>query len=245
MYTTNYTLNGTEIDHTFHLKPLLTASVFHDTFARMSYDLGVSAIHLKDQGLSWVLSDMHLQYEASLPFWREPYSIGVWIRRNQKVRIFTDFTAVNARGEVFARGTGIWLVIDLATRQPVVADHVFDRFAVENRAAIDGFRFPAIPAGDDLVGSELYKIKVHDIDFNNHLNSVRFLGGGVDPLGSRFLLDNRLRSVTVRYLKELLCDETIQASVYRLHEGFVHRISDGSGEEACRFLTTWEPAKKP
>lgn len=241
MYTTNFTLNGTEIDHTFHLKPLLTASVFHDTFARLCYDLEISAIHLKDQNRSWVLSDMHLQYEAALPYWREPYSINVWIRRNQQVRVFTDFTAINARGEVFARGTSIWLVIDLISRQPVVADQVFNRFTVENRAAIDGFRFPVIPEGEASVGSEYYKIKVHDIDFNNHLNSVRYLGGGIDPLGSHFLLNNRLRSVTVRYLKELHCDETILASVHRLNEGFVHRITNGTGEEACRFLTTWSP----
>ncbi|MDD3666978.1 MAG: hypothetical protein PHQ65_17060, partial [Bacteroidales bacterium] len=60
MYTTRYTLHGTEIDHTFHLKPMLTASVFHDTFARLSYELEVSALHLQPLGFSWVLSDMHL-----------------------------------------------------------------------------------------------------------------------------------------------------------------------------------------
>lgn len=237
----HYSLHGTEIDHTFHLKPLLIASVFHDTFARVSYDLEVSAIHLGKEGLSWVLSDMHLEFTSRLPFWREAYSVEVWVRKNQQVRIFTDFVAINESGNVFARGTGIWLLIDQQTRQPVIKPDLFNRYSIEKRAAIPGFRFPVLPEKGNHIVTATAKIGVNDIDFNLHLNSVRYLGGGIDALGKTFLFKHKLKSVTVKYIKEVLCEEVVTAVNSGLENGSIlHQVFNSSGEEVCRFVSGWE-----
>lgn len=242
MFSNQYSLNGTEIDHTFHLKPLLTASIFHDTFARLSYELEVSAIHLHKTGLSWVLSDMHLEFTGKLPFWRDSYAINVWIRRNQQVRIFSDFTATDIHGNIFARGTGIWLVIDRQTRQPVMRPDIFDKFEVENKAAVPGFRFPILQTGTEVVGQENMRVLFNDLDFNLHLNSVRYLGGAVEALGSRFLLGHKLKTITVKYLKEVLCDEQLLIKATRVEGGFSHQIINAADEEVCRFFSSWIPA---
>jgi acyl-ACP thioesterase len=241
MYTTRYTLHGTEIDHTFHLKPMLTASVFHDTFARLSYELEVSALHLQPLGFSWVLSDMHLEFTGKRPFWRESYSLTVWVRRNQNVRIFTDFQAFDNQGAEFARGTSIWLLIDTNTRQPVMNNQVFSKFEVTKREAIPGFRFTSLSEGENTVASEKQKVNVSDLDFNLHLNSIRYLGGGIEALGSDFLLKNSVESVTVKYMKEILCNETITIEVGSHSRGFIHQMFNAAGDETCRFLSTWKP----
>ncbi len=241
MAITHYSLHGTEIDHTFHLKPLLIASIFHDTFARLSFDLELSALHLEKDELSWVLSDMYLEFESKLPFWREAYSVEVWVRKNQQVRIFTDFEAINESGNIFARGTGIWLLIDRQTRQAVIKPDLFNRYSIEKRAAIPGFRFPMLPEKGTPIGSATAKIGVNDIDFNLHLNSVRYLGGGIDALGKEFLFSHRLKSVVVKYMKEVLCEEVVTAVNSSLENcNILHQIFNSSGEEVCRFISDWE-----
>lgn len=240
MFACHFSLNGTEIDHTFHLKPLLMASIFHDTFARLTHDLGVSAIHLQPLGLSWVLSDMHIEYMAKLPFWRDEYEVAVWIRRNQQVRIFTDFVAKTPNGQVFARGTSIWLVIDSLSRQPVMNPEIFDAFEIVHQEAVHGFRFGTLPVCKKVEATDMQTVKVNDLDFNRHLNSVKYLGGGIELLGSQFLLSHTLKSVTAKYLKEVLCDEKLLLKVGPALSGFVHHIFNQQGDESCRFFTTWE-----
>lgn len=242
MAITHYSLHGTEMDHTFHLKPLLTAAVFHDAFARLNYELETSAIHLEKLGLSWVLSDMHLEFEGKLPYWREPYSVEVWVRKNQQVRIFADFIAINGYGEAFARGTSVWLVIDQQTRQPVIKPDLLNRFTIENRAAIPGFRFSILPESGTVINTATIRIGVNDIDFNLHLNSVRYLGGGIDALGKEFLFSHRLKAVTVKYMKEVLCEEVVTVVNSRLENGTIlHQIYSDSEEEVCRFISRWAP----
>jgi len=240
--TEQYTVHGSEIDHTYHLKPYLVASLFQDAFARYSADLGFAAYDLQHHDRTWILSDMHMEFDGMTPFWREPYTIKTWVRKNQKVRMYVDFEAVNSLGKIFSRGSSCWLVLDENTREVVDAAEILNNFPVSDTEAIPDFRFILLQPEGELVNTEEQEVRTYDIDFNGHLNSVRYIAGGLEAIPRDIRLIHKLKSVTVRYIKEVYLGDVVRCEVRRVEHSSIIWIQlyNGMDEEVCRFKTDWE-----
>ncbi len=174
LYTSHYCLTAGETDaHGLLSAPMLVQRCIeiatrHANALRIGYD------ELSRAGIGWVLSRMSIEIER-YPRINETFAINTWIESYN--RHFSDrmFEVVDEGGAVMARARSTWVAIDMATR--TMADlSAFERdaFPCLDRPCdiAAAARVPALPPDAD---SEELHFGYSDIDFNRHVNTVRYL----------------------------------------------------------------------
>lgn len=242
IHTEEYSVHGTEIDYTYRLTEPHLVSLFQDAFARYCAGLGIAAYDLQRAQKTWILSDFHAVFHQVLPKWHQKIKFEVWARKLQSFRIYADFKAYNEQGDCCASGTSCWLILDEATRVPIDDKATFKKLALTNLQAIDGFRFtkPEPIIGETHVDTG--KVRSSDIDFNLHLNSVRYIAAGLTTLPFEFRNTNKLNWLTIKYNQEVLLHQELFSEVFLEGTSAMHLLKDAANSvEYSRMFTQWEP----
>ena len=80
--------------------------------------LDVALERLGPLGLAWVLGRLHLRLER-VPLWGEEIRVETWPSGRDALRATRDFLLLTESGEVFARATTAWSLVDFSRRRPV------------------------------------------------------------------------------------------------------------------------------
>jgi len=100
------------------------------------------------------------------------------------------------------------------------------------------------PASEYGIESDVFRIKVSDLDVNLHTNNVRYLKWVSDTYKLDFILENNPQSAEINYLAESKFDEEImiRTSVDDKNDSFhnhsIFRTNDK--KELCRIRIEWE-----
>ncbi len=136
--------------------------------------LGIGYATLIEGGIGWVLSRVSFEMKR-YPAINEEYSLTTWIEGYNRRFSERNFEMHGGDGSVIGYARTIWVAMDFKTR--TVADlsrYEKDLFPVVKRDC------PIAPAprlallGDDCEHKE-YTFRYCDIDFNRHVNTVRYL----------------------------------------------------------------------
>jgi acyl-ACP thioesterase len=244
IHTEEYSVHGTEIDYTYRLTEPHLVSLFQDAFARYCAGLGIAAYDLQRMQKTWILSDFHTVFHRALPKWHQKIKFEVWARKLQSFRIYADFKAFDELGNCCASGTSCWLILDEASRLPIDDKATFHKLGLTPKQAVEGFRFSKPEPLSGQLFEDQGKVRSSDIDFNFHLNSVRYIAVGLTTLPIDFRMKNKLNWLTIRYNQEILLDQELLSSVYLDGDKAMHLLQEpGRGIEFSRMYTQWEPAK--
>ena len=102
--------------------------------------IGVQDLHHRD--LTWVLSRLHLTVER-YPGVGETVTVRTWPSTRGSLSSYREFEVLDQAGEIVARATTAWVVLDLVRRRPVRLADVLSDYPLEPRRAIadDFLRF--------------------------------------------------------------------------------------------------------
>lgn len=169
---------------------------------------GISFSDMQAFDQAWVLSRMRVEI-SKLPKWKDTITIKTWIvslENSRSVRAMEVFL----NDEKIGASETFWAVMNTKTRRPealAIAHEHFekyaDTFATEKRVSKIEFDTNAT-----LINSR--KVVFSDLDSVNHVNSMKYLEWCLDCLDSRLLLNQKIKSFDLNYLKELSIDETIE-----------------------------------
>ena len=241
IHTEKYIVHGTEIDHTYRLTEPYLLSLFQDAFARYCAELGIAAYDLQRDQKTWILSDFHARFNGDLPRWNHEIRFDVWARKNQSFRMYADFRAFDGDGKLCASGTSCWLILDEVLRIPVDHTETFSKLALTSNQAVPGFRFAKMETIEGPAFEEMMKIRSSDIDFNLHLNSVRYIGAGILGVPFNFRQRHRLTWLTIKYNQEAVLDQELRSVTIAAGNKNLHLLTDQSGQiEYSRMITCWE-----
>ncbi|MDO9511620.1 MAG: thioesterase [Bacteroidales bacterium] len=239
-FTKTYTVRSSEIDYKYRLKPFYAISMFLDAFALYCDDNGVAAYHLHEIGKSWVMTELKVLFAKDMPVWKDELSMKVWVRKVLGVRVIGDFFLYDKKGDVVCRGTSRWLILDIESRTPDTADCVRNVFDICKEEAIPGFRFGAIEPffGKQFIDKQL--VRSFDIDFNKHLNSVRYIAGAIESIPLELRENTHLKEIYINYIKEAFLGETITSIATGEHQNFYHQqFRDSEPHEICKMHSQW------
>lgn len=241
MRTEQFRIKGPDILPNYLLDPVSIAQFFQEAFAYQCADLGLAAYDLQKNERSWVLMDLKMEFLAPLPRWRELLELKLWTRAVQGLRLFEDFQAVY-QGEVIAQGTSGWLIINEATRRPMPIETVSKAFQVDDMAVFADFKFRKRKFPTTISNQLNYTIHAADIDFNHHLNSIRYIDLALEAVPLTFRDSHVLKGFEVRYHKEAyLRDELLIEVAAQDDACFLHQLVDARTRELkCTLLTAWE-----
>ncbi|MDR2882302.1 MAG: acyl-[acyl-carrier-protein] thioesterase [Alistipes sp.] len=240
--TYRYRIGSRDIDASQHARLCTMGDLILGAAGDDADMSGFGVSDLNTGNASWVLSRMAVELRR-LPSRGEPVDIHTWVSGYGRLFTTRNMTlagvgAGGGAGEQFGAAVTLWAMIDLDTRRPL------DLSSLSNRAGSLVDREP--PVGrplkvgpvDGVAGSS-YTVVYSDIDFNGHVNSMKYLEWMVDTLPAGALAGLSSVRLDINYLHEATLGEALTicpAAAAATDTGVTHRfdIRNASGVSVCR-----------
>lgn len=233
-----FRIKGPDIFPNYALKPISLAQYFLEAFAYKCTDLGLAAYELQKDNQSWVMTDFKINLLHKLPKWREFVDVKLWTRAVKGLRLFEDFE-VRYQDQLIAQGSSGWLIINEATRRPMPIASVAEQFqttAVEDFPLQD---FSKLKMAESRLNAMTFVVRSWDLDFNYHLNSMRYLEIAIETIPISLRNNKLLKSLQVRYHKEVKLGESLISEVGEAQANrFTHRLQNTTTQALCCSLVT-------
>ncbi len=194
---------------------------------------------LNKENFSWVLLRMAVEFDHR-PEQYTDFSITTWVSDYGRMMSTRNFTVQDNEGKIFGRVVTQWCMIDLTTRRPIdlttptIAEN-YGKYLVECPSPTEApKRLGAIDAQVKVVRDVVYS----DIDFNRHVNTLRYLEMMLDRLPlERFEQDRPLR-LDVNFQHECRYGQTLEIGYEEREECDLFEISS-EGTAAVRARLEW------
>jgi acyl-ACP thioesterase len=228
-----------------HLSLYALFNYFQDIASDHAVKLGYGRDELLKQNHFWVLSRIYAEITA-LPLWEEKIKLASWPRGTDKLFALRDFEMKSAGGQLLARATSSWLIIDRDSKRIQRPDNNLTRLnsAVPGEPGIRRNAEKIEPVVTGGQSSPPFTVRISDLDVNLHTNNTSYLNWVTDTYDLDFMLRNAPLSVEINYLSESRFNDTVEIltsgndGVPGLFSHSVIRPADNS--ELCRVRILWK-----
>ncbi len=173
--------------------------------------MGVGYAELAEENIGWVLARLSIEM-TRYPRINETYTLTTWVEGYN--RYFSDrcFEMTDADGQPLAHIRSMWVAINFDTR--TMADlGVMERRAVpatsDRKCPLDKCRAPIIARDAEQITLK-HTFGVCDIDFNRHVNAVRYIEAAMNLKSLDFFDSNSIKRFDVSYEHECLYNEDVR-----------------------------------
>lgn len=168
---------------------------------------GISFSDMQEFNQAWVLSRMRVEI-LELPKWKDTISVKTWILSLENSRSVRGMEVYLNNRKIVSSET-FWAVMNTKTRRPeplAITHEHFEKypsiFATKHR--VSKIEFDEIAT---IINSR--KILFSDLDIVNHANSVKYLEWCLDCLDENMIIEQKITSLEMNYLKELSLKDSI------------------------------------
>jgi acyl-ACP thioesterase len=223
----------------------MLCDLFNDVANEQTVGLGVDVDTFNARGITWMLHRIRLRVFRA-PSRGEEVILETWPSGTDRLFAFRDFAVVSPAGELLARSTSEWMVIDLARRRPVRLPESVSRMAAYHEGVTRemSFELDARELPEGVTGSRRFVASYDTIDFNRHVTQASYVGWVTHALPFDFLDRHVLEELEVVYEHEILPDSEVD-SLYLIEERdegvrVSHRVVDASGAIThCVARSAW------
>ena len=207
MYQKEYVISNNDVDYRFNLKPANIFRLFQDIAMLATQDKGVDSFSLSKRGIDWVITRMDVEIKR-LPRCDEKITVCTYPGKDMAMLYPRYFFITDKDNNVIIRASSIWALIDNSSRKVIVDRDVISKLPMEQ---VDN-QLPLpekiiLPSDSRFV--ETRKIHYSDLDFNTHMNNVRYVELLMDVHSSTFYKDKRVSSIVLNYIKEIKEKEAV------------------------------------
>lgn len=219
-----------------YLRPWMFLNLFQDTASVHAFNEGVSALHMAEKGLTWVVRAYSLEIK-SLPVWNEEVRIRTSRFPYKNLYELRSYDVTGSSGQVFASAKSAWILVKLESGQPVRLGNNLPP-DLPSGPAID-FKIPELPEPDhDGMNITSFDVFGWDIDYNRHANNAVFVKWLIESLPSDFP-ETCIKSVDAVFMKSAYLSERLECGMERIENGvsdvFICKIvSPVSGQDILR-----------
>ena len=202
-------LRFASIDSSDRLTLSAAFSFFQEAAISHAVVLGVGRDALAKTNQAWILSRFSIFFD-SRPKYEETLTVRSWPRGPEKLFALRDYDIQNEAGDVFVRGRGAWLVIDVEKRRPLRIEQFMDKLPLN-----DGINaFNTIPPGlntlPNLASAGIRAAAYSDVDYFGHVNNVRYVQWILDVTPPDMLIKAAQMRLDINYLNEVLPGEKVE-----------------------------------
>lgn len=169
---------------------------------------GVGYARLIEDGQGWVLSRVTIEMKR-YPCVDEWYTLTTWIEDYNRHFSQRNMEIADNDGNVIGYARTIWVVINLNTRESVDISKL--SYIAAN---VTGHPCPIEPQSRlrpfQPTRTETYRFQYTDIDFNGHVNTVRYLEHIVNQFPWQYHRENFISRMEISFVKETYYGEEAQ-----------------------------------
>ncbi|MBD3582960.1 acyl-[acyl-carrier-protein] thioesterase [Flavobacterium selenitireducens] len=169
---------------------------------------GISFSDMQAYQQAWVLSRMRVEI-LELPKWKDKVTIKTWIVSLENSRSVRALEMYAGDRKIVGCET-FWAVFNTASRRPealALPHEHFEKFA-------DDFSTNERTSKVDLYDLDIkladHKVLISDLDIVNHANNVKYLEWCLDQFDPEVLMANRIQSIDMNFMKELVLDDVVE-----------------------------------
>lgn len=198
---------------------------------------GVDALN-KDN-FSWVLSRIAFEFDYR-PGEYVKYEIATWISDYGRMLSTRNFELTDQTGVCFGRVVSQWCMLDLSKRTAVdlraVAESHNDAIVECPSPAEKPRKVPAPDAEPVLT----HKVAYSDIDFNRHVNTMRYIEMMIDMLPLEMLMQEAPVRFDIHFLRECRYGQTLAVGYEQRGRTALFEIRNDAGTAAVRASIEWK-----
>ena len=209
-HTHNYFLTAGECNAEGEMPVTLLVSRVIEVATEHANALGIGYAALSPRGIGWVLTRVSVEM-ARLPGINEEYSLTTWIEG--WTRFYSDrcFQVKDGKGAIIGYVRTVWVAIDIEKR------NVADLDGVASAAMVDPDMVCPLPrqrkmtpvALNEATNVENYVFRYCDLDFNRHVNSVRYIEHILNLWTPADFAMYRVCRFEIAYIHECMFGETV------------------------------------
>ena len=210
MYQREYLISNNDVDYHFRLKVPAVFRLFQDVAMFATQDLGVDSFSLSKRNIDWVITRMDVEINR-LPKCNEKITVCTYPGKDLAMLYPRFFYILDENKNVIIRASSIWALINAKERKVIVDRDVINKLPPETSE----YELPLpgkIIASADKSLIETRKIHYSDLDFNCHMNNVRYIELLIDTHDFAFYENHRPSFISLNYIKEIKEQESV--SVY-------------------------------
>lgn len=198
--------------------------------------IGVGLTFLRSRGMLWVLSRYHVRLDH-YPMIGDSVRIITWPSGFRRLWAEREFLILGDSDRIFGAASSAWLLVRADDFRPLrSADHL-PGFEMHTTRPLPS-DFPKIPAPIDPQFKRTFRVRMHDLDVNRHVNNAVYVEWALEAVPEPFWNRSRPAEVEVQFAGMAMPGDTVEAKVR--HEAgingdtFLHEIRRTSDD---RILT--------
>ncbi|NVN90017.1 MAG: acyl-ACP thioesterase [Desulfuromonadales bacterium] len=236
-----------DLDFKGHLGPETLLNFMQTSAIMHSLALGVSATNLRPQGLTWVISRIHLVIER-YPRAREIVALRTWPAVREGLFTNREFELNDGSGHPLARATTSWALINIVSRRPVKLEGNLPPYPLLPRRAVDD-NFAPLPLFPGSTAPEVtFRVLRGDLDLNHHVNNTVYARWALEAVPDEVAAGN-LTELEISFRAEVLYGETVvsRCAVQKAETAIccLHQIiNKRDNRELARLRTRWRSTKE-
>ena len=210
MYQKEFIISNNDVDYRFNLKPANLFRFFQDIALKATEEVGADSISLSKRGIDWVITRMDVDIKR-LPHCNEKITVCTYPGKDLAMLYPRYFYILDSNNEIIVRSSSIWALIDAKTRKVIVDKDTIKRLPGEHQ----DFELPLpskIAPSENKELIETRTIHYSDLDFNCHMNNVRYVELLMDIHDFEFYKSHRPSFISLNYIREI--KEKEKVSVY-------------------------------
>ena len=235
-----------ELDSHGLLRPVTLLNFVQDAGGMHAAQLGVSVRDLRQRGLTWVLSRVHLTVDRFLHA-DDVIHVRTWPSTREGLFSCREFEMRDKNGVLFSSATSSWAVLNLATRRPVKLQDCLPEYPLTTRRALDDdfASLPNFPETKNDTFRELpFLVRRSDQDSNRHVNNTVYTDWALEAVPDN-VAAGHLSSLEVSFRAEAVYGNSILSQCVVNRSGSnaecLHRIVNSrDGRELARLRTRWK-----
>jgi medium-chain acyl-[acyl-carrier-protein] hydrolase len=182
---------------------------------------GISFSDMQEHHQAWVLSRVRVEIKR-LPKWRDVITVKTWINSLENSRSIRCLELYDGDEKIVGCET-FWAVFNTQTRRPENLNLPHEHFEKYPNDKATEIQFSKIDISIDKTFVTEKAILLSDIV--NHANSVKYLEWCLDCVEPKLLLNQKVESFEMNYLKEVSLEDTITIEKSHLEKAMVFTVN--------------------
>ena len=243
VYTKELTIRFSETDNTGKFKVVSMFDSFQDVGSEHAAVIKLSARDLLTRNYTWVMLKYNVRIER-LPMWNESVVMKTWRCPHRNLYELREFDLYDRDGNRIIQALSSWVMMNFDSRKPVRLDRFIPQEQMDHQKSVpdDFSRLTLLQEFDEKIS---FKVRMQDIDFNNHVNNSVYIGWAIEAVPETVLQKQRLKQIEVNYINEISHGNVIYSRIRKSEETdetvFYHNIMGGDGRtELTRLKTVWQ-----
>ena len=183
--------------------------LFQEAAISHAENLGVGREDMAKTGQVWILSRISVQVDRR-PNYGETVTVRTWPRGGEKLFAVRDFDIRDSSDIPVIYARSAWVIVDIEKHRPLRPQSLMNN--LPQNEGLDAMT--ALPAGlaerGNLQKTAEKKALYTDIDFNGHVNNVRYIEWIENALDPQLLEKADKMRFEINYMNEILSGENIE-----------------------------------